>query len=164
MTTLSSLILVYIGTSIKLVFTWCCLIILEYIFNQGGPGELSFPSFSVSCELWASYERTPSSRQNELRFCMYIIVQDSIHTIYCFRLINSKSCSFSISCKCITFFFIFMNIVTQYIENSLLTLSESDNEKLFDIMKFQLIVPRQNVTTNTVLKSSLQTVVLLIIL
>ena len=57
-----------------------------------------------------------------------------------------------------------MNIVTQYIENSLLTLSESDNEKLFDIMKFQLIVPRQNVTTNTVLKSSLQTVVLLIIL
>jgi len=56
-----------------------------------------------------------------------------------------------------------MNIVTQYIENSLLTLSESDNEKLFDIMKFQLIVPRQNVTTNTVLKSSLQTVVLLII-
>ena len=133
-------------------------------FDQGGPGELSFPSFSVSCELWASYERTPSSRQNELRFCMYIIVQDSIHTIYCFRLINSKSCSFSISCKCITFFFILMNIVTQYIENSLLTLSESDNEKLFDIMKFQLIVPRQNVTTNTVLKSSLQTVVLLIIL
>ena len=56
-----------------------------------------------------------------------------------------------------------MNIVTQYLEANCITLSESDNEKLYDIVKWQLIIPGEDVTTNTVLKSSLQTVVLLII-
>ena len=131
--------------------------------EQGGLCELSFPSFHVLCELWASYEQAPCSRQNELRFFMYNIMQDNIHPIYRVCLINSKSCSFSTSCKHITFFFIFMNIVTQYLEANCITLSESDTQKLYDIVKLQLIIPGEDVTTNTVLKSSLQNVVLLII-
>ena len=99
-----------------------------WIINQGGLCELSFPSFHVLCELWASYEQAPCSRQNELRFFMYNIMQDNIHPIYRVCLINSKSCSFSTSCKHITFFFIFMNIVTHSLEASGFTLSESENE------------------------------------
>ena len=83
---------------------------------------------------------------------MYNIMQDNIHPIYRVCLINSKSCSFSTSCKHITFFFIFMNIVTQYLEANCITLSESDTQKLYDIVKLQLIIPGEDVTTNTVLK------------
>ena len=45
-----------------------------------------------------------------------------------------------------------MNIVTQYLEANCITLSESDNEKLYDIVKWQLIIPGEDVTANTLLK------------
>ena len=45
-----------------------------------------------------------------------------------------------------------MNIVTQYLEANCITLPESDTQKLYDIVKLQLIIPGEDVTANTVLK------------